>query len=610
MKERRGIWLFGILTFTSMSGKSIYSQTSILNGFHLAGTVSEIAFIFLSVLLIMFFGGRAAFLLLISFNALFTLITVGSLLYYDYYGAILTYKSLSEFNQAAAISDSIFALVKKEYIFLAADFAFLPFLPLLIRKAGIMGMRNKKLPVLSAVSAILFISAGMLQAAGSISEIGKYSRTGLIGYQFLEAGSGLMDHFRGEYIINAETLKERRSADGLSERSYEASARGKNLIIIQLESVQNFFVGLKAFGQEVTPNLNNLAKNSFYFPHIYTQVGKGNTSDAEFVVNTSIYALGDVPMSSAAEGIKVPGLPRELGKKNYRTATFHANSVSFWNREEMYKSLGFDSFYDKRYFGDDDVISYGTSDEQMYLKTAEKLSQFKEEGKPFYAHVIALSSHFPYKLPAEKLKYSFRLPSKFKNTLSGSYLEAVSYADYALGGFFSELKARGLYDESVIIVYGDHQGLQIKNKKDKELAGILFGRGYDEVLDHLNIPLLIKVPGIGTGKKVPLSGGLVDIYPTAANLLGISLGKEMIFGRDLLNSSANEVGIRFYAPEGTYITNQHAFKPGMDASSGKITKIRDRSSHPASAPDLKKMKSIQHFLKQSDSYMKSLKDGK
>lgn len=56
-----------------------------------------------------------------------------------------------------------------------------------------------------------------------------------------------------------------------------------------MESFQEFLVDLKIDGKEITPNINKLARESQYFPNFYQNVGQGNTSDAEFVVNTSFY---------------------------------------------------------------------------------------------------------------------------------------------------------------------------------------------------------------------------------------------------------------------------------------------------------------------------------
>src|SRR5690606_30493531 len=129
------------------------------------------------------------------------------------------------------------------------------------------------------------------------------------------------------------------------------TAAGKNLIVIQMESLQNFVLDLEIDGVEITPNMNKLLTESYYFNNFYQQVGQGNTSDAEYVVNTSLY----IPERGAATQMyankQLPSLPKLLKQENYTSATFHTNVVEFWNRAELYSSLGFDHYYDAQYFG-------------------------------------------------------------------------------------------------------------------------------------------------------------------------------------------------------------------------------------------------------------------
>ncbi|MED3563720.1 LTA synthase family protein, partial [Bacillus xiapuensis] len=406
--------------------------------------------------------------------------------------------------------------------------------------------------------------------------------------------------------ISAESLEKNRLASNNGQKRLHGIAKDKNLIIVQLESVQNFFINLKINGKEVTPNLNKMVRDSYYFPHFYSQVGKGNTSDAEFITNTSIYPLGDVPMSAAVKGKAVPSFPKMLQKNGYHTATFHANSVSFWNRNQLYESLGFTEYYDKKYFGTNDIISHGVSDEIMYKKTTQKLLEFKQNGKKFYADIIALSSHFPFMLPKSKLAYTIDLPKEYENSFVGNYIKSVSYADYAFGKFIEDLKQEGLYKDSVIVVYSDHQGLQMKSEQDKQLVQKIFGRKYDLVLDHLNIPLIMKISTVEKAKRIPTIGGLVDVYPTVANLLGLDLRKQFVFGNDLLNVNKNQIGIRFYAPTGTFVNQSYKFSPGKTNNQGKILSLYRRKEQSAPPEAIKEEKKVIEFMKLSDQYVKSL----
>lgn len=597
-----------VFTFLSLTLKSLYVKYSVMEQIKIAGFLTELSFLALLILLISTLKGRMAAVLFSLLNAAVSVLSLTAIMYFDYYDAIFTYQSLREMNQVFTIRDSIFTLFRIQYVLLFIDLIALGFWMGVKRRIVTSNLHvTKKLACFITVPAALFIALGIMNASNTLSEVNKYDTLGLVGYQFVSAASDLNAKWRGDNIINAETLQKRKISPTINDIRFHGAAQDKNVIIVQLESVQNFLVGLKIGDCEVTPNLNSFLQEAQYFPNFYTQVGKGNTSDAEFITNTSINALGETSMSSAIKGKKVPSLPRMLKHSGYHTATFHANDVKFWSRDALYRSLGFDEFYDRKYFGSDDLISYGVSDELLYKKSIRKLSDYKQAGKKFYAHIIALSSHFPYELPESKKRLTIDLPGKYKDSAVGSYIKSVSYADYAFGTFVESLKKAGLYEDSLIAVYGDHQGLQTENEKDRKLVEELLQKPYHSVLDHLNVPFIVKIPSEADGEIVETVGGLVDIYPTIANILGLNLKDEVVFGTDLLNSKDNLIGIRFYAPTGTYINQCYAFSPGKTKDTGQKTLLANRSVSPAHTKSINELERILDLLKLSDDYVRSLK---
>lgn len=603
MKERNA--KLSLFVFFSLLLKSLFVKYSIMDELNIVGFLTEMAFLVLFIIMVSSIRNKVSSILLLILNFGYSVLCLTTLLYFDYYNTIFTYKSLGEIDQVGEISDSIFALFKLQYIWLFFDFILLCFWPKLKRILPFSPFQlGPKLFGLTIAFLLFFTGTSLFSSSKIINELSKYEKLGIMGYQFSEAATDLHSIFSNN-DISAESLQKNRHVSQKGTSRLFGIAKDKNLIIVQLESVQNFFINLKINDKEVTPNLNKLVKSSYYFPHFYSQVGKGNTSDAEFITNTSIYPLGDVPMSTAIEGKAVLSLPRILGENGYHTATFHANSVSFWNRNRLYQSLGFKEYYDKKYFGTNDIISYGVSDVVMYHKTIQKLADFHRNGKNFYADIIALSSHFPFKLPESKQVNTVPLPKEYDNSFVGSYIKAVSYADYAFGKFIEELKRAGLYKDSVIVVYGDHQGLQIKTDQDKQIVQKIFGRKYDSVLDHLNIPLIVKVPSVEKAKNIPTVGGLVDIYPTVANLLGLDISKQIVFGNDLLNVNKNQIGIRFYAPTGTFVNQFYRFSPGKTNDQGKILSLNERKERAAPASAIKEEEKMIKYMKLSDQYVKS-----
>jgi phosphoglycerol transferase MdoB-like AlkP superfamily enzyme len=352
--------------------------------------------------------------------------------------------------------------------------------------------------------------------------------------------------------------------------------------------------------------MNRLAKENMYFPNFYQQVGQGNTSDAEYVVNTSIY----IPPSGAATSTyaykQLPSLPKLLKSYGYDTTTFHTNVVEFWNRGELYKALGFDRYYDKSFFGTDDTVFFGASDEVLYEKTAAELNKMSKSGKPFYAHVISMSAHHPFTTPEEKDQ--IMLPERYDGTFVGNYINAQSYADYALGLFIEDLKASGIWDNSLIVVYGDHLGLPIYSldDADKALMDEIYGHPYGYT-DMINIPLIIAAPGTMKPAKQEQAGGQIDILPTIANMLGTSLSNQLYFGQDLLNNKRNLLPERYYLPSGSVINEQALFIPGNGYVDGKFYSLVDSGNESGGLSEMEYNNALK-LLRISDSYVSHLPD--
>ncbi|UWG97667.1 LTA synthase family protein [Dehalobacter sp. DCM] len=384
---------------------------------------------------------------------------------------------------------------------------------------------------------------------------------------------------------------------------YFGRAKGKNIILIQMESMENFVINHRVNGQEITPNLNRLIKESLYFPYFYSQISQGNTSDAEFIVNTSLYPLPDQAISKIYEDIAYPSLPRLLKEEGYRAITFHTNAAFYWNRDSLYPSLGFDKYYDKVFYGEEDLTGrWGASDEVLFRKALPVLTTYKDKNQLFYASFITLTSHHPFILPESKQRIQLRSDS---NTTSlGNYLEAIHYTDYAVGQFIQGLKDSGLWEDTVLIVYGDHSGISKSFEEESpNYITQMLNRKHD-VVDRLNVPLIIKIPGVEP-EVINNPGGQVDILPTLANLLDISLDNFICFGQDIINSNHNLLGFRYYHPDGTYISDTIYHEAGRDT--GISIKTHQQLEVNQSTTEERRITSL---ITLSDEYIRQLASGK
>ena len=369
---------------------------------------------------------------------------------------------------------------------------------------------------------------------------------------------------------------------------YTGVAKGKNVIVIHLESFQQFLIGYKWKGKEVTPNLNKLyhSKNTLSFSNFYNQVGQGKTSDAEMMLENSLYGLqSGSAMSSYGTSNTFESAPAILNQAGgYTTAVMHGGAGSFWNRNNAYKQFGYHYFMPLSYYENKPkyYIGYGLKDKiflSQSIKYIERLPQ------PFYLKLITVTNHYPYDL--DKKNQSIDPTDTGDETVDG-YVQTAHYLDQAIGEFLQWMKKTGLDKKTILVLYGDHYGISGNHHKaSAELLKQEEFTNFDN-LKFQRVPLMFHMKGLKGGIK-DTYGGEIDVLPTLLNLLGINDKDTIQFGHDLLSSKAPQIVAQrngdFITPEyakvgGTYYytkTGEEIEKPDkklktkMVAISNKVT---------------------------------------
>lgn len=323
--------------------------------------------------------------------------------------------------------------------------------------------------------------------------------------------------------------------ENLPDNEYAGISKNKNLIIIQVESLETFAIGQEINGKKLTPVMDEIMKNSLYFPNIYEQVNEGTSSDSDLMVNTSM-----LPLRRGSTFFRYPNavynsLPILLKNEGYTTASIHPDKGSFWNYANGLKGgIAFEHFIDQFSFDISDQIGMGLSDKSYFNQVIPILKEFKE---PFYAHTITLTNHGPFDLPADLRKLSLD-PTLDKSELGG-YFESVHYTDAAIGEFIAKLDSEGLLENSVIAIVGDHTGVHK-----------YYNHGIEQLPNKENwysdngnptVPLIIYDKNISEAKTFETIGGQIDIMPTLLYILGVDSSKynETALGRNLLNTNKN-----------------------------------------------------------------------
>ena len=509
------------------------------------------------------------YLFLISF--LVSLLFSAQFLYYKYSQSFLQFSAIKYMGQADSVAGTIKTLLTPELlIFLLNLLVVLIALFLTKRKNYIEFVLSKweKIIIILAMCAMVFFGYKYLldtekKEWGSTSRLytDVYDLKSLVGKMGI-ANFFLEDTFKYALRSNLVSNADKHFLKNFAENRYIIQKnpkyfgveKNKNIIIIQVESLENAVINKTIGGQEITPNLNQLTKDGLYFDNYYTQIGPGNTADAEFSTMNSLYPLpDDVAFIDYAKN-QYHALPQLLVNNGYQTYSMHGDVPTFWNRSNIYPGLGYQKAFGLNDYVVTTPVGKGPSDlgdEDLFSQSLPRLESFKQ---PFIATLITMSLHTPFILP-ENLQ-TLNIPDETNLTQTQwEYMQAAHYTDKAIGEFINGLKKDGLYDNSLIFVWGDHGSFQNiysalsranlnSNAATAQLyknldVGVVDGESWnDNILPELQnsqVPMIMLAPKTNLQGTNNIPASHLDVYPTIINLLGINPLKTSL-GQDLLNT--------------------------------------------------------------------------
>lgn len=323
-----------------------------------------------------------------------------------------------------------------------------------------------------------------------------------------------------------------KNKEDLPDNQYAGMLKGKNLLVIQTESLENFVINQKIQGQEITPNLNRLLNNSLYFSNYHENVNNGVSSDSDLLTNTGVY-----PVIYGSTFFRYPNntyknsLPNVLENMGYSTLAIHPDKGSYWNWVPALSSIGFNECLDATSFESKNPIGLGLSDEELMSQVAPILEKKKQ---PFYTFMVTQTSHGPFDLPEQYRSLDL---GNLDNNILGDYFQSIHYTDAAIGKFLDELDKEGVLKNTMVVIYGDHTGVH-KFYQD-QLDTVKPAEDWWQNND-MRIPLIIYNPSI-QGKSFDVQGGQIDIMPTIEYLLGVDKKnyQNNALGKVLVNTNKN-----------------------------------------------------------------------
>ncbi|NLY08850.1 MAG: LTA synthase family protein [Tissierellia bacterium] len=366
-------------------------------------------------------------------------------------------------------------------------------------------------------------------------------------------------------LFTTEDVLQLKENARLKQGKWTGIGKGKNLIVIQVESLQNFVVNNTVDGQVITPNINEFLKEkgTVYYDNYFHITSMGSTSDAEFVTNNSLHPSTEAPTYKQYEGNTFYGLPWLLRDNGYNAWVFHGFERAYWNRDKAYPQMGFQRYLSQEDYSVREKIGFGITDKDFFKQSIPYLKELDNiDDNPFYAFLITLTSHTPYEMPAKEQK--LKLPEYMEGTYLGNYLQSIHYTDEAIGQFIQSLKDEGLYDDSIVVLYGDHYAVQVLTPEIGETMQEYLGHQYrlDEIT---NVPLIMHIPGVDESITNSETCSMMDFYPTVQNLLGVDNEKGIVFGEDINNmTKPHVVKPQTILRRGSFITNDIIYSVNRD----------------------------------------------
>ncbi|MEK5080936.1 LTA synthase family protein [Solibacillus sp. FSL W7-1436] len=537
---------------------------------------------------LLFFYGLSLFLksqkarnrYIVGSSILLSLVVYGNVAFYRFYNDFVTLPVLFQTSNFGELGTSAAAIISWTDIFYFVDVLLIFIAVKLLPKA-----EEQLLPIRKdarkayfvMTAAILFLNLGLAETERPQLLTRAFDR------ELLVKNIGTYNYHLYDVYVQSKSSAQRALADGseLVEVSNYVRANqaepnvemfgkyeGRNVIAVSLESLQSFVINEEMNGEVVTPFLNSLTndKDTYYFSDFYHQTGLGKTSDSEFIFENSLYGLGRGAVFFTHGENTYNSFAERLGENGYFTNVMHANNKSFWNRDMIYKSFKLDQFYDIESYEvtEDTSVNWGLKDVPFFEQSAALM---KEMPQPFYSRLITLTNHYPFYLDPEDMM----IPEYDSNSGTlNRYFQTVRYLDESVKEFFDDLKEQGLYENSIIVMYGDHYG--ISENHNKAMAKFLNKEEitpYDSALLQA-VPLYIHIPGSNDGQVMDNVAGQLDIRPTLLHLLGIETSKDMQLGADLFSEEHEDFVI---FRDGRFVTDQYVYAGEVcyDRETGEAT---------------------------------------
>ena len=322
----------------------------------------------------------------------------------------------------------------------------------------------------------------------------------------------------------------------------------KNVILLICESLESWPIGLSIDGKEITPYLNSLVNDStsFYAPKVMTQVCNGHSIDGQLIYTTGLLPTSNTVYSMKYPDRNFPSLNKILKRdRNAKSILLTTDKPVTWNMQAVANSFGYDTIMHYYNWTQDEMMNRRMTDASFFRQAvaALKKGELWPEHTPAMLSFITISGHYPFIVKKELKDPDFDIDENRYPKILYDYITMTHYVDSQLKTVVDYIKGRSDYDETMIVILGDHEGLGVNRAeilKTSDFARRSIGKERYTPLLIVNSPVSGRYNGVL---------GQVDVFPTILDMLGVDDQEWRGMGISILDPARPEVAFSAIPPE-------------------------------------------------------------
>lgn len=614
--------LFMTFVSTSVINACLLRFLTVKNYFDLKPVIADLAIVLIIGAFGYFIKPKHQFKYFFTWSIVFTTLCVINSMYYTNYISFVSFSLLETSLQLVDVGDAVVNNVMeiKDFCYIWQVFAMLFVNKYLKKKDYYVKVskieKGKVRAINTLVAAVIFL--GLFISTLTSVDISRFSKQwnreyivmqfGAYTYQINDLVATLKSTLNPLFGYDEKNKLFREYYNNKGENNnaneYTDIFKGKNILMIHAESIQNYVLDVSFNGEYVAPNLRKLASEGLYFSNFHSQESVGTSSDTEFTLSTSLMPASSGTVFVSYWDRDYSTTQKLLKDMGYYTFSMHGNNCTFWNRAATHKSLGYENFYCyTKDFVIDETIGLGLTDKSFFKQVIPKLKDIKGKYNNYYGTLIMLTNHTPFTWIEDYSDYEVNykyttvneetgeeethISNYMEGTKLGSYFKSVHYADEALGQLINDLDAEGLLDNTVIVIYGDHDAKLKKSEfnyyynydfeNDKQLDKEdpnYHAVDYFEYELNREVPLIIWTKDSSgnelLNKEITKVMGMYDVQPTLGNMFGFK--NKYALGNDIFSIDENVVVF----PDGNWLTDKMYYS--QSKGEGKLLNIEDTIS--------------------------------